>query len=530
MSSQNTRVVKAAGLIMLAMVISRVLGYLRDVIIYAQYGQNRITDAYNAAFSIPDFLYMMLVGGALSSSFIPVFSSYIATGREKEGWEVASVVVNVVLMLLFIGITIGYFFTPQLIVLLVPGFDSGAMELTVHLTRIMFLQVVFMALSGISMGVLNSYNHFTSPAIGSVLYNLGIIVMGVTLGGLIDSIWPGYGIAGFSLGVVLGAAANFAVQVPALLKIGIKYRFSFNIFHPGVKKLGKLMVPVFVGLSISQFNLFVNQNLASGLPAGVVAALRTGQRLMQLPIGIFAIAIAVAVFPTLTGQAARNECDEFKKTMSLGLRSVIFITLPCAVGLAVLRVPIIRFMFELPHGKFTHEATLATAEALLYYCIGLFAYSAIHVLSRAFYSLQDTRTPVLVGALAIAANIILSLVLIRPMEQGGLALAYSLAGIINMIVLLGLLRFKIGPLNGRQLIYSFGQTLFAAVLMGLAVAFALQITVDLWGTASKTAQLAELMVSIVTGTVVYGGVAVAFKMEEAKMVTEILIRRFQRRH
>ncbi|MGI6065129.1 MAG: murein biosynthesis integral membrane protein MurJ [Bacillota bacterium] len=528
--SQNTRVVKAAGFIMVAMVISRILGYLRDVIIYAQFGQNRITDAYNAAFSIPDFLYMLLVGGALSSSFIPVFSSYIATDREKEGWEVASVVINVVFSLMTIGIIIGYLFTPQLIYLLVPGFDAGAMNLTVFLTRIMFLQVVFMSLSGISMGILHSYKHFTSPAIGSVLYNLGIIFVGVICGNLIESVWPGYGIAGFSIGVVIGAAANFAVQVPALLKIGLKYRFSFNIFHPGVVKLGKLMVPILIGLSVSQVNLFVNQNLASSLPAGIVAALRTGQRLMQLPIGIFAIAIAVAVFPTLTGHAAKKERDEFKKTTSLGFRSVVFITLPAAVGLAVLRVPIIRFMFEFEGGKFTNEATLATADALLYYCIGLFAYSAIHVLSRVFYALQDTLTPVLAGILAIVTNIGLSLLLIHPMQQGGLALAYSLAGILNMGILLILLRRKIGPLGGWRLLLSLGQTIFASFLMGWVVFYTAKFSMILWGTQTKLAQLAQVSLSVIVGALIFALVSLLFKMEEAELVGKVLFRRFRRKH
>ncbi|MCR6544949.1 murein biosynthesis integral membrane protein MurJ [Dehalobacterium formicoaceticum] len=527
--SQNNRVVKAAGFLMVTMVVSRILGYLRDIIIYAQYGQNRITDAYNAAFSIPDFLYMLLVGGALSSSFIPVFSGYIATQREEEGWQVASVVITLIMMLLGIGIFLGFIFTPELILLLVPGFDPAAMELTVTLTRIILLQVIFMALSGISMGILNSYKIFTPSAIGSVLYNLGIIVCGVLFGKWIESIWPGYGIAGFSIGVVLGAMANFAVQVPALLRIGFRFKPNFNIFHPGVVRLVKLMVPVLIGLSISQINLFVNQNLASSLPAGGIAALNTAQRLMQLPVGIFAIAIAVAVFPTLTEQAAKREREAFKKTFSLGLRSVIFITLPCAVGLAVLRVPIIRFMFEFDNGKFTHQDTLATAYALLYYCIGLFAYSAIHVVSRAFYALQNTMIPVFVGALAIAANITLSILLVGPMAQGGLALAYSLAGILNMLILLWMLRKKIGAMNGRQMIRSFGQTLLASSIMGIACFYTARFCVMIWGVETKLAQLLQLSLSIGVGIVVFAVFAIVFRMEESELVLGILRRKLRRK-
>jgi len=527
--AKESRMMRTAGFIMLMMIVSRIFGYLRDVFIYAQFGQNRITDAYNAAFSVPDFLYMIIAGGALSSAFIPVFSGFIAKGQEEDGWEVASVVVNVILVLLAVGISLGFLFTPQLIRLLVPGFEPQTMALTVFLTRVMFAQVVFMSLSGITQGILNTYKHFTTPAIGSVLYNLGIILVGVIFGRIIEGYWPGYGIAAFSIGVVVGSAANFLIQVPALLRIGLRYRFSFNILHPGVIKLAKLTLPILIGLSASQFNLFVNQNLASTLPGGLLAALRTGQRLMQLPVGVFAIAIAVAIFPTLTAQAARSQMGEFKRTSSLGVRSVIFITLPAAVGLAVLGVPLLRFMFELPGGLFTHESTLATSYALTYYCIGLFSYSAIHVLSRVFYALEDTMMPVLAAAVGIIANIVLSILLIRPMAQGGLALAYSLAGIINLIALLWLLRRKIGLLGGRLMLLSFAQTLLASAVMGVAVYFTARWSAIFLGLASKWLQLLQISLAAAVGIIVFSLIALAFRMEEAQLVAEILMKKFRRR-
>lgn len=526
----QSSIVKAAGFLMFTMILSRILGYLRDVFIYAKFGQNRLTDAYHAAFSIPDFLYMLLVGGALSAAFIPVFSSYIATNQEKEGWKIVGIVLNWVMLLLGAGVAVGYLFTPQLIYLLVPGFNAEAMDLTVKLTRIMFLQVFFMSLSGISMGVLNSYKHFTSPAIGSVLYNLGIIIGGLLLAAPIEARWPGYGIAGFSIGVVIGSAMNFLVQIPALIKVGARYTFSLNLMHPGVRRLLKLMLPVLIGLSVSQINLFVNQNLASTLPEGMVAALRTAQRIMQMPIGVFAIAIAVAVFPTLTSQFARQELESFRKTASLGLRSVIYITLPFAAALAVLRTPIIRFMFEFQRGKFTAADTEATALALLFYCIGLFAYASIHVLSRVFYALQDTKTPVLAGICSLIANIAFSLLLLKPMAQGGLALAYSLAGILNMLLLLLFLEKKTGGLDTRVLLGSFAQivlaTAAAAAAMGL-VAWGLEA---IGGGAGKLRQLIQLVLAGGSGIAVYLGLTNHWGMEECKQVTVVLKRRFGRNH
>lgn len=524
---QNATVARAAGFLMITMIASRILGYLRDVFIYNSFGQNRITDAYHAAFSIPDFLYMILVGGALSSSFIPVFSSYIAKDKE-EGWRVSSIILNWVMILLFIGVAIGIAFTPQLINLLVPGFNPEAMDLTIALTKIMFLQVFFMSLSGITQGILQSYKHFTSPAVGSVLYNVGIIAGGLILAGPIEKIWPGYGIAGFSLGVVFGAMINFLVQVPSLKKVGFRYYASFDLSHPGVKSILALMVPVFIGLSVSEINDFVSQALASDLEPGMLAALKTGQRLMQLPVGVFAIAIAVAVFPTMTAHVAKGEMEEFHQSASLGLRSVLFITVPAAVGLAVLRVPIVRFMYEFKGGAFTPEATLATADALLYYCIGLFAYGAIHVLSRMFYSLQNTMTPVFASVSSIIVNIGLSIALVGPMGHTGLALAYSLSGIFNMVLLLLLLKKKTGSVDEKNLLLSFSKIILASVMMAVAVYFTAQGCQNLLGVAGKGAQSLQLAVSIGIGAVVYAFITIGLKMDEADMVKGVLLRKFRR--
>ncbi|MGI6332315.1 MAG: murein biosynthesis integral membrane protein MurJ [Zhaonellaceae bacterium] len=516
--SKNKRVAEAAGFIMICMVISRILGYVRDVVIYAQFGQNRLTDAYNAAFSVPDFLYQLLVGGALSSAFIPVFSSYIATDREEDAWQVASITFNIIMILMAIGIGLGVAFAPQLIKILVPGFDAETTKLTIFLTRILFIQVIFMAFSGISMGILNSYKHFTAPAIGSVLYNLGTIVVGYLLS-------PYIGITAFTVGVIVGAILNFIYQLPALLEIGMSYRWSLNWRHPGVRRLFSLILPVLVGLSITELNLFVNQNLASQLSPGIVAALRSGQRLMQLPIGVFAIAIAIAVFPTLTEYAAKNELVSFKIAMSEGVRNVVFITLPASTGLIALGKPLIRLIYE--QGKFTPQATEATAFALFFYSLGIFAYSAIHVLSRTFYALKDTITPVIVGSIAMIINIIFSLLLIGPLKHGGLALAYSMAGVVNMLVLLGVLRHKIGSINGRVMLISFIKSLIASVLMGLVVySFTMQLEKVL-DISSKLNQGLIVMGGIILGVLIYMFLAFIFQMEEAKTVGEIIKRRLR---
>jgi len=517
---QGNKVVKAAGIIMISMVISRILGYVRDVVIYAQFGQNRITDAYNAAFSIPDFLYMILVGGALSAALIPVFTSYLTDNKEKEAWQAVSILLNSMILLLVVGVTLGLIFTPTLIKIMVPGFDQETTDLTVKLTRIMFAQTFFMVLSGISVGILNSYQHFLAPAIGSILYNLSIILVGWLLS-------LQYGIVGFSIGVVVGSILNFAILLPFILKKGFKYHFSFDLKHPGVQKILILMLPVLIGLSVNQINLFVNQLLASTLDAGLLAALRTGQRLMQMPIAVFAIALAVAVFPTLTSYAAKGDMFKFKKATSLGLRSIFFITIPSAVGLMVLKIPLVRFLFE--HGQFTHEATTATAIAVFFYSLGIFAYSGIQILNRSFYAIQDTRTPVTIGICTIFVNIGLNFALIGPMGHGGLALAYSIAGAFNLVLLMVVLRYKIAGYNGIGIASSFFKSMFAAIVMGIVVYMSVSYFENLVDISAKSMQGIQVLICVLIGGLVYGGITYFLKMDELKMVLEILIKKLPNR-
>ncbi len=525
----NVSLFAAANILMLTTIASRVLGYLRDVLIFAKFGQNSVTDAYNAAFSIPDFLYMILVGGALSAAFIPVFSSYLARNQEAEGWRVLSIIFNWIMLLLAIGVTVGITLAPQLVELLVPGFDPLTKEMTVNLTRIMFFQVIFMCLSGISTGILQSYKNFTAPAIGSVLYNLGIILGGVFLSAPIEHYFPGYGVAGFSVGVVLGAMLNFLVQFIAILRHGIYYSFSFDLHHPGVRELLLLFLPVFISLGASQFNLFINQNLASGLEDGLLSALRAAQRLMQLPITLFGITVGIAFFPTMTELAAQDKLESFKQTLIMGVRTVVFITIPASFGLAALSKPMIRFMYEFRSGAFTAEDTDQTAYALVFYVIGIFAYAAIHTLSRAFYALKDTKSPVAMAVLAMLVNILFSILLVGPMAQGGLALAYSIAGIFNMVALVLLLNHKIGDIGSWALLRSTLQTVLISGVMGAAVWGLVHFWDIFLGVGGKLAQLLEIVLAIGLGAAVFAGLALLWQMPEAEEMAGILRRRFRRR-
>jgi len=512
-------VAKAAGILMVAMFLSRILGFVREQAITTKFGSSAETDAYIAAFAVPDLLYNLLIGGALSAAFIPVFSGYIARGEEDEAWEAASTVANLVFIVMTAVIVLGIIFAPYLVPLVAYKFKGETLELTVLLTRIMFPAILFHGLNGLMMGVLNSYKHFLAPAVGGVMYNVGIIFGGWFLASR-------FGIAGFSIGVLIGVVINFLIQFPTLAKKGLKYRFSLNLKHPGVRRMGILMIPAVIGLSANQINLIVNQNFASALDEGTVTALRMANRLMILPLGLFGFTIGAAVFPTLAGQAATNQAAEFRKTFSAALRSVLFITVPAAAGLMALSVPIVRLLFQ--QGEFTPQATLVTADALFYYCLGLFAQAAVLVLVRAYYALQDTVTPVIIGVLTIGLNYLMNSMLVGPMEASGLALAYSVTGIFNMVSLLLLLRRKVGAIDGRKILVSLVQVLVAAAVMGVVAYGAGQLVEPYLDLARKTHQLVQVGIAVSVGIAVYAVLALLFRMEEADQVVSIIKRRFRR--
>ena len=504
---------KAAGFMMLATLLARLLGMARDMVLYTFFGPGTVTDAYNAAFSLPDLIYMLLVGGALSSAFIPVFGSYLARQEEEEAWKVASIVLNTLLVSLIVLIILAEIYTRPLMLLLVPDLSPQGIELAVTLSRVMFIQTFFMALNGIALGILNSKQHFISPSIGSILYNVGIIGVGVLMG----RVW---GIMAFSVGVVAGSILSFAVQVPSLAKVGFRYYPTLNLRHPGFKRIIVLTLPVVMGLSVTQLNLLVNQYLASGLAAGSISTLRVAQRIMQLPVGIFGVAIATAVFPTMNIQAEKRELKDFRRTFSLGMRAIFLITVPAGLGLIALREPIIRLLFE--QGSFTATDTMYTAGALLFYSLGLFAYSGLQLMNRVFYSLKDTFTPVIIGVVTVGINIVFSMLLLPYMQDRGLALAYSLAGAANLLLLLIVLKRRLRTVDGFKIMKTLMIATGASGLMYAAVRFAAGYLAVALHFVPKINELIIVSAGIALGIAVYAGIVLLFRLEETRLVLGIL--------
>lgn len=514
----SQKMIRAAGFLMAANLVSRFLGFIRESLMAGLFGKTGATDAYNTAFILPDLLYWLLVGGVLSAAFIPVLSEYIAKEREDEGWKVVSSVINIMFLSLCFLVVIAMILTPKFIALQVPGFSPEDKELAVYLTRILLLQPVVLMMSGITMGILNSYKIFWPSAVGTVLYNASIIICGLLFANSGDA----WSIAGFAFGVVIGAAVNFLVQIPSLRKVGLRYYPIIDLKHPGVKKIVLLSLPIIIMFTLNQFQVIVNSNLGSALVPGSLTAIWYSYRLFQLPVGIFALAIGVAVFPTLSEQAALKKGKDFLETISGAIRLIIYITIPVSVGMIVLRFPLIRVLFE--HGEFGPLDTEITAIPLFYFTLGITAQAIIQILPRAFYALQNTWMPVGLGVIAMLVSIASMFVLIKPLAHGGLALAVTIGAVVHMLLLFIVLRRILGRIDGRKIVSTLSKSLAAAFLMGIVVYFWAGYIQPVVGT-EKLGSVIVLISSALIGMAAFAAVTRSMRMEELTMALDMLGRR-----
>jgi putative peptidoglycan lipid II flippase len=431
-------VVKSAGVIGIATFSSRILGFIRDMVLARLFGATPAADAFFIAFRIPSLLRELFAEGSMSSAFIPVFTEYRTTRGKQDAWELASAVFTTLLTIVTFVTIVGMVAAPWLVQWLAPGFQENPdkLALTTLLARIMFPYLLFVSLAALAMGILNSVRAFAVPAFSPLFLNVFIIVGALFVSPLLQE--P---IIGVAIGVVAGGAAQFAMQLPSLKLRGLLFGFRFEPGHPGLRRIGLLMVPSLLGLSVTQVNLTVSTVLGSFFTGGPTY-LFYGMRLIQFPLGIFGVALAMAILPTLSSQAARGALDELRTTLGFGLRMILFIIVPAMVGLILLRTPIVHLFFE--HGTFTAQDTTATALVVLCYAIGLWAFGGVRIIVAAFYSLQDTKTPAISAAVAVAANILFSLLLMRPLGAAGLAFATALAAMVNGGILVAVLNRRLG--------------------------------------------------------------------------------------
>jgi putative peptidoglycan lipid II flippase len=504
----------AATVVALGFLGSRLLGVLRTVVIADAFGTSPELGAYWVAFRLPDLIFLVLAGATLGSAFIPTFARYIAQRDEEEAWRLASSVLNLVALTTAALAVIGVVLAPWIVGAMAPGLgeDVGRQDelhgLATDLTRIMLVSPFLFAVSAMVTGILNARQHFFLTALAPMFYNLSIILAALLLA-------DPMGVRGLAVGVVAGSALHLLVQVPGVFVVGMRYRLEARWRDPGVLEVVRLMLPRMAGLAAAQANFIVATFFASQLGDETISALNYAWLLAMLPMALFGVSIATAVFPTMARQAATDSLDHLQSTLYSSLRYILFLIIPASVGLILLREPLVSLLLQ--RGEFTADATDITASALLFYSIGLFAHSALEILSRGFYALRDTRTPVALAVLSMVLNLLFSLALKGPLEQDGLALAMSLATAIEATLLFLFLGRRLGGADAGSLAEFLLCTAAATGLMAaVVIAFlAGEDALDPLGAHTVWESLLEVMGGTVLGAGAFFLAAFALRSPEA---------------
>lgn len=488
------KLAQASLIVMVGFVASRLLGLVRAVVLAQQFGTGREYEAFIAALTIPDLVFQVLAGGAVGSAFIPVFKGYFAQDDDEGAWRLTSLVMNLALLVTIPTSLILAIFARPLAELVVPAWDPASKDLTATLMRTMLITPAIFAVSGFATSVLNSFQRFLLAALAPIVYNASIIVSALVFWDL--------GIEAVAIGVAVGALLHLLIQAPGLIALGMRYRFGIDLNHPGVREVLRLMGPRMIGLGVTQVNQLVNVILASYLIVGSIGYLNVAWLMLMTPL-VLAMAVSTAVFPTLAEESASNHPDAVREVFLISLRTILFLTVPMAIGLMTLGEPLIRLFFE--YGAFTPESTRLTHWALIWYAIGLAGHATVEIVDRVYYALHDTWTPVTAASLAFSINLVLGLILMwTPLNYGGLALANSLAALSEATLLMFLIRRRMPSLDLAPVMKSLSRTVLASLLMGLTVFMLPRLIQD------RLSLTTSLELTIVVGLVIMAGGAVYF--------------------
>lgn len=506
---------------MFAFVLSNLVGLIRQALISNAFGTQGTIDAFYVASRYPDVIFNLIAGGALASAFVPTFTGYLAKDDRTSAWKLASAIINLVLIVLTtISVLSAIFSGPIIRFILAPEMASDKQALAAHLMRILLIAPTVFGVSGVVMGILNAHQRFLLPALASTMLWVGYII------GLLFFV-PSLGIYGLAWGAVLGAFLHVGIQIPDLLKLPERrYIFSLGLDNPAVREVLILMGPRLLGVAVVQLNFVVNTIIASGQPEGSIAAITYAFQVMTMPQVAIAQAIAIAALPTFSAQAARGEHAQMRNSLAATLRGVILLSLPATIGLILLREPVVALLFQ--RGKFTSLSTEMVSWALLWYTAGLVGHCIVEILSRAFYALHDTKTPVIVGTIAMGLNIVFSFGFawlfnqIGWMPHGGLALANSLATALEGTTLFILMRKRLDGIEGNSILRGVIPSVIAALGMGVAVFIWLSI-----GARLNVWILAPIGIAIGGG--VYFVILFAMRVPELTAVTNAILRRLPHR-
>jgi putative peptidoglycan lipid II flippase len=551
--ARQPSVARSAGIVSIAVMFSRVLGLVREMVFAQFFGAGFLNDAFQVAFRIPNVLRDLFAEGALSAAFVKVFTDYQINKSEKEAWRLAGLVMNALANVLSLITIVGIVFSRQFVGLIADGFSPEKAALATTLTQIMFPFILLVALAAVAMGVLNTKGIFGIPASASTVFNITSILFGIAFaywlsgGSWVASIDKNYvpessaqwAIIGMSIGTLIGGAAQFLMQVPSLIRVGFRFVPELSFTDPGVKRVMSLMGPAIIGTSAVQINVLVNTFFVSGIDGGI-SWLGYAFRLMQFPIGLFGVAVGTASVPVLSRMASQGRIQDFRDTLSSSINLVFLMTLPSACGLIVLGEPIIRLLYS--HGGAFHESDVPmTAWALSGYALGLTGYAAIKVLSPAFYALDDAKTPMVIALISIVVNAAasyvfmqwLSGVLVSPAAPRGIghvgvALATSSVALVNFFALALFMRKKIKRLNGRHIISSFAKIAAASAAMSVIAYFSFHFLTSYFVVKSFPVRLAEAFVPIGLAAVTFLIAAKILKVSELEKLYLAFSRRLRR--
>ena len=514
----SPRLVRSAGVIGVATMTSRVLGLVRDQLLAYFFGAGDAMDAFRVAFRLPNVLRDLFAEGAMSASLVPTFTRAFAQGGTARVSRLGSNVINLLIIVSGVIVLLGVVFAEALVEMYAAGFRQvpGKVELTVRLTRIMFPFLSMVAVASVLMAMLNALHRFFIPALSPAMFNVATILCAVIVVPLSPrlGIDPIVAIAG---GTLLGGLGQIALQWPAARRAGFRYHATIDPGDPWLREICRLMVPGVAGLAAVQINLFVNSWLATGLGTGAVSWLDYAFRLMYMPIGLFGISIATASLPGIAGHAANNDHHGVRRDVSKALRMMLMLSVPATVGLVVLATPIVALIFE--RGRFTPADTAATAAALACYAPGLIGYSVVKLVSPAFYSMGNSRIPVVASAVSVGFNIVSNLILLRALGHRGLALGTAMAALLNAGLLLWLLRVRLGGLDGKRLLTAACKISVASVAMALASYYVERLLRVPFGGVSLLAQAARVFGAIAAGMAVLGAGAHLLRIDEFRQLT-----------
>jgi putative peptidoglycan lipid II flippase len=504
--------------------MSRVTGLVREIVMARLFGAGFVYDAFLLGFRIPNLTRDLFAEGALSSAFVPIFTQTLAQKGKRDAAVLSNLVGTALILLVGSFCALGVIFSPALVELLAAGFHQvpGKFELAVKMTRVMFPFLLLVALAAQAMGVLNACNRFAVPALSSTFFNIGSVAFGLILGYSLAPWLHIEPITGMAIGVVLGGALQLFWQVPSLRTEGFTFQWTIDWNHPGLRKIITLMGPAILGNAAVQINVMVNTNFASRIPGnGPVSWLGYAFRFMQLPLGLFGVAIASATLPSISRSAGEGNLEEFRRTLSRSLGMVFLLTLPSSVGLIVLGNTMIGAIYQ--GGKFHAFDTQQTALALSCYAVGLAGYSALKVLNPAFYALHDARTPMLVSLISIVVNYGTAFFLLNSTQLGhaGLALSTSAVAIFGAVALFGILSTRIGGIYGRSLAASILKITAASAVMGAAVWLSSRWIEGALGSA-RLGRLVDLAASIPFGLVVFYLSCRLLRVSELELATRAL--------